>query len=59
MRVITMDQAILLTQNMRTVLKRKRMAGAMLVDLTVAYDTVWHCNITCKLLSFFSNKHIV
>ena len=31
----------------------------MLVDLTAAYDTVWHRGLTCKLLRLLPDKHIV
>jgi len=29
------------------------------VDLTAAYDTVWHCNLTCKLLRLLPDRHRV
>ena len=31
----------------------------MFVDLTAAYDTVWHRDLTCKLLRLLSGKHMV
>ena len=31
----------------------------MFVDLTAAYDTVWHRGLTCKLLRFLPDKHMV
>ena len=31
----------------------------MFVDLTAAYDTVWHCGLTCKLLRLLLDKHMV
>ena len=31
----------------------------MFVDLTVAYDTVWHCSLTCKLLRLLPDRHMV
>ena len=31
----------------------------MFVDLTAAYNTVWHCGLTCKLLRLLPNKHMV
>ena len=37
----------------------KKKAGAVFVDLTAAYDTVWHRGLTCKLLRLFSDKHMV
>ena len=34
-------------------------AGAVFVDLTAAYDTVWHRGLTCKLLRLLPDKHMV
>ena len=31
----------------------------MLVDLTAAYDTVWHHSLTCKMLRLLPDRHIV
>ena len=44
------DQAVLLTQNIEDSFEAKKKAGAVFVDLTAAYDTGWHCGLTCKLL---------
>jgi len=46
------DQVTLLTQDIEDNLSTKKMAGAVFVDLTAAYDTVWHRGLTCKLLRF-------
>ena len=37
----------------------KKKAGAVFVDLTAAYDTVWHRGLTCKLLRLLPDKHMV
>jgi len=29
------------------------------VDLTAAYHTVWYCSLTCKLLRFLPDRHMV
>jgi len=29
------------------------------VDLTAAYDTVWYRGLTCKLLQFLPDRHMV
>jgi len=29
------------------------------VDLTAAYDTVWHCYLTCKLMQLLPIRHMV
>ena len=31
----------------------------MFVDLTAAYDTVWHRGLTCKLLQLLPDRHVV
>ena len=31
----------------------------MFVDLTEAYDTVWHCGLTCKLLRLLPDRQLV
>ena len=31
----------------------------MFVDLTAAYDTVWHRDLTCKLLRLLPDRHMV
>ena len=38
---------------------REKKAGAVFVDLTAAYDTVWHLGLTCKLLRLLPDKHMV
>ena len=37
----------------------KKKAGAVFINLTAAYDTVWHRGLTCKLLRLLPDKHIV
>ena len=36
----------------------KKKAGAVFIDLTAAYDTVWHRGLTCKLLILLPDKHM-
>ena len=36
----------------------KKKAGAVFVDLTAAYDTVWHRGLTCKPLRLLPDKHM-
>ena len=55
----TIDQVVLLTQNIKDSFEAKKKAGAIFVNLTAAYDTVWHCGLTCKLLRLLSDKHMV
>ena len=58
-RKSTVDQVVLLTQNIEDSFEAKKKAGAIFVDLTAAYDTVWHCGLTCKLLRLLPDKHMV
>ena len=46
----TVDQVVLLTQNIKDSFEAKKKAGAVLINLIAAYDTVWHHGLTCKLL---------
>ena len=49
----------LLTQNIEDSFENKKKAGAVFIDLTAAYDTVWHRGLTCKLLRLLPDKHMV
>ena len=55
----TVDPVVLLTQNIEDSFEAKNKAGAVFVDLTTAYDTVWHRGLTCKLLRLLPDKHMV
>ena len=55
----TLDQTVLLTQHIEDSFETKKKAGAVFVDLTAAYDTVWHRGLTCKLLRLLPDKHMV
>ena len=55
----TVDQVVLLTQNIEDSFEAKKKAGAVFINLTVAYDTVWHRGLTCKLLRLLPDKHMV
>ena len=58
-RKSTIDQVVLLTQNIEDSFEAKKKAVAVFIDLTAAYDTVWHCGLTCKLLRLLPDKHMV
>ena len=53
------DQIVLLTQNIEDSFEAKKKADGVFVDLTAAYDTVWHRGLTCKLLRLLPDKHMV
>jgi len=40
----------LLTQVIEDNFSAEKKAGAVFVDLTAAYETVWHRDLTCNLL---------
>ena len=53
------DQITLLTQDIEDSFSAKKKAGAVFVDLTAAYDIIWHRGLTCKLLRLLPDRHIV
>jgi len=53
------DQVTLLTQDIEDSFSAKKKAGAVFVDLTAAYDIIWHRGLTCKLLRLLPDRHIV
>ena len=55
----TVDQVVLLTQNIENSFEAKNKAGTVFVNLTAAYDTVWNRGLTCKLLRLLPDKHMV
>ena len=55
----TVDQVVPLTQNIKDSFEAKTKASAVFVNLTAAYNTVWHRGLTCKLLRLLSDKHMV
>ena len=56
---LTEDQTVLLTQNIEDCFEAKKKTGAVFVDQTATYDTVWHRRLTCKLLRLLPDKHMV
>jgi len=52
------NQVTLLNQDIEDGFSAKK-AGAVFVDLTGAYDTVWHRGLTCKLLRLLPDRHMV
>ena len=55
----TVDQVVLLTHNINDSFEAKKKTGAIFINLTAAYNTVWHRGLTCKLLRLFPDKHII
>ena len=54
-----MDQTVLLAQIIEDSFEAKKKVGAVLVNLTDAYDTVWHRVLTSKLLRLLPDNHMV
>ena len=52
-----MDQVVLLTQNIEGFLEAKK-TGAILVNMTAAYDTVWHRGFTGKQQRILPDEHM-
>jgi len=48
-----------LTQDIEDDFSAKKKSRAVFVDLTAAYDTVWHRGLTCKLLRLLPDRHMV
>ena len=46
-------------QSIENTFEAKKKSVALLVDLTAAFDTVWHLGLTCKLLGLLPYKHMV
>lgn len=55
----TVDQVTLLTQDIEDSFQEKQKAGVVLLDLTAAYDTVWHRGLHLKLLKIIPDRHMV
>ena len=55
----TMDQVLLLTQDIERGFEDRQKTGIVLVDLTAAYDTVWHRGLALKLHKHLPNRHLV
>ena len=54
-----MDLAVLLTQYIENSFEVKKKADAVFVNLTAAYDTVWHRGLTWQLPELQTDKHMV
>ncbi|KAJ3605934.1 hypothetical protein NHX12_027977 [Muraenolepis orangiensis] len=55
----TVDQVTLLTQDIEDSFQAKEKVGVVLLDLTAAYDTVWHRGLHLKLLRTIPDWHMV
>ena len=55
----TVDQVTLLTQYIEDRFQNNEKAGVVFLDLTAAYDTVWHRGLHLKLLRIIPDRHMV
>ena len=55
----TVHQIVKLTNDIEDSFEKNHKAGAIFVDLTAAYDTVWHQGLTLKLLKTIPDRHMV
>ena len=55
----TVDQVTLLTQEIEDSFSAKKKTGAVFIDLTATYDTVWHRSLSCKPLRLLPDRHMV
>ena len=55
----TVDQVTLLTQEIEDSFQNNEKAGVVFLDLTAAYDTVWHRGRHLKLLRIIPDRHMV
>ena len=53
------EQVVKLTEDIETAFENRKKCGAVFVDLSAAYDTVWHRGLTLKMLQLIPNKHMV
>ena len=55
----TLEQVTRMSQDIEDCFEDKKKAGTVFIDLTAAYDTVWHQGLACKLLRLLPNRHMV
>ena len=55
----TVDQVATMTHEIDNYFSAKKKTGAVFVDLTAAYDTLWHRGLACKLLRLIPDGNLV
>ena len=55
----TADQVVCLAQNIEQAFDDTNVCGAIFLDLTAAYDTVWHLSLHLKLLKVLACQRMV
>ena len=54
----TIDQVTLLSQKIEEGFDQKQLVGAVFLDLTAAYDTVWHRGLRLKLQRYITSEKL-
>ena len=55
----TVDQVATMTHEIENCFSAKKKTGAVFVDLTAAYDTLWHRGLASKLLRLIPDSNLV
>ena len=55
----TVEQVVKRTEDIETAFENRKKCGAVFVDLSAAYDTVWYRRLALKMLQLIQNKHMV
>ena len=55
----TLDQVLNLTEDIEDSFQNNLKTGAVFVDLTAAYDTIWHRGLALKLHQCIPSKHLI
>ena len=55
----TVDQMAKLTETIKDAFDKKEITGSVLIDLTAAYETVWHHGLRVKLQRMLTSNHLI
>ena len=55
----TVDQVAKLTKTIEDAFDKKVVTGSVFIDLTAAYDTVWHQGLRVKLQRMLTSNHLI
>ena len=55
----TVDQVAKLTERIEDAFDKKEITGSVFIDLTAAYDTVWHQGLRVKVQRMLTSNHLI
>ena len=55
----TVDQVAKLTETIEDAFENKMITGSVFIDLTSAYDTIWHQGLRLKLQRMLTSNHLI